>query len=72
MEGNQIRSLFSRNHDTVFPKLGVFLGGPTPPDGQMLSGWRRKVVDALKADERLDPKYDCCLSRTPKWLLDLY
>jgi len=25
--GNQIRELFSRSHDTVFPKLGVFLGG---------------------------------------------
>ena len=54
-EPEKIRSLFSRNHDTVFPKLGVFLGGPTPPSGAMKDGWRRKVVAALKADSRLDP-----------------
>jgi len=53
--GNQIRALFSRSHDTVFPKLGVFLGGPTPPSGQMLHGWRRKVVDSLRANDLLDP-----------------
>ncbi len=55
MEGNQIRKLFSRNHDTVFPKLGVFLGGPTPPNGEMRQGWRRKIIEQLLADERLDP-----------------
>lgn len=53
--GNQIRELFSRNHDTVFSKLGVFLGGPTPPDGEMKLGWRRKVIQTLKQDNRLDP-----------------
>ncbi len=51
---NQIRSLFSRNHDTVLPKLGVFLAGPTPPDGEMQIGWRRVVMEALKEDKRLD------------------
>ena len=55
MEGNQIRTLFSRNHDTVFSKLGVFLGGPTPPSGQMQNGWRRVITEKLKNDNRLDP-----------------
>ena len=55
MEGTQIRKLFSRKHDTVFPKLGVFLGGPTPPSGEMQDGWRRTIVNKLLADERLDP-----------------
>lgn len=54
-EGTQIRSLFSRDHDTVFPKLGVFLGGPTPPSGAMQTGWRRKIIDTLQQDDRLDP-----------------
>ncbi len=53
--GSQIRTLFSRNHDTVFAKLGVFLAGPTPPDGEMQTGWRRKIVDELRADEQLNP-----------------
>lgn len=55
MKEKQIRTLFSRRHETVFPKLGVFLGGPTPPDGEMENGWRRVIVEKLKADERLDP-----------------
>ena len=55
MEGNQIRTLFSRNHETIFPKLGVFLAGPTPPDGMMKTGWRRKVVEKLESNEKLDP-----------------
>ena len=50
-----IRTLYSRNHTTILPKLGVFLAGPTPPDGQMHQGWRKKVIDTLKQDERLDP-----------------
>ncbi|MCG8331379.1 MAG: nucleoside 2-deoxyribosyltransferase domain-containing protein [Chitinophagales bacterium] len=53
--GHQIRTLFSRDHDTVFQKLGVFLGGPTPPSGEMLNGWRRVIMDKLQADSRLDP-----------------
>jgi hypothetical protein len=53
--GNQIRELFSRSHDTIFPKLGVFLAGPTPPNGEMKSGWRRKIISELKKDHRLDP-----------------
>lgn len=53
--GNQIRTLFSRNHDTVFPKLGVFLAGPTPPSGEMKNGWRRVITEKLKQDSRLDP-----------------
>jgi hypothetical protein len=55
MKETQIRTLFSRSHETVFPKLGVFLGGPTPPDGEMENGWRRVIVEKLKTDERLDP-----------------
>jgi len=55
MKQTQIRVLFSRSHDTIFPKLGVFLAGPTPPDGEMQTGWRRVVVDKLQQDPRLDP-----------------
>ncbi|HMZ57577.1 MAG TPA: nucleoside 2-deoxyribosyltransferase domain-containing protein [Leptospiraceae bacterium] len=51
----QLRVLYSRNHTTVFPRLGVFLAGPTPPTGEMLSGWRRKVIQSLCSDNRLDP-----------------
>lgn len=50
-----IRTLFSREHETVLPNLGVFLAGPTPPNGGMTSGWRRVIVDKLLKDERLDP-----------------
>ena len=50
-----IRALFSRKHTTIFPKLGVFLAGPTPPIGQMQQGWRRKVINTLTKDERLHP-----------------
>jgi len=50
-----IRILFSREHTTIFPKLGVFLAGPTPPSGEMEKGWRRKVIDELKKDKRLNP-----------------
>lgn len=53
-EKNQIRVLFSRNHDIVLPKLGVFLGGPTPPDGQMINGWRRKIIESLKEEKELN------------------
>lgn len=52
---NEIRILFSREHTTIFPKLGVFLAGPTPPDGDMESGWRKKVIGELKEDSRLNP-----------------
>lgn len=55
MKGNEIRTLFSRKHDTVFSKLGVFLAGCTPPDGEMQTGWRRVVVNKLQEDSRLDP-----------------
>ena len=51
----EIRTLFSRNHDTVLPNLGVFLGGASPPDGEMKTGWRRKIISALKEDTRLNP-----------------
>ena len=50
-----IRTLFSRKHEVVFPNLGVFLAGPTNPNGKMISGWRRVIVDKLLKDERLDP-----------------
>ncbi|MFK7799588.1 MAG: nucleoside 2-deoxyribosyltransferase domain-containing protein [Aureispira sp.] len=55
MKIEKIRSLYSRSHDTVFPKLGAFLAGPTPPDGEMKKGWRRKIVSKLEEDTRLDP-----------------
>ncbi len=55
MPPETIRTLFSRNHDTIFPKLGVFLAGPTPPDGQMQEGWRRVVIEKLHSNQRLDP-----------------
>ncbi|MGH1387104.1 nucleoside 2-deoxyribosyltransferase domain-containing protein [Kordia sp.] len=55
MKHEAIRSLFSRSHDTVFSKLGVFLAGPTPPSGEMTTGWRRVIVDKLVNDSRLDP-----------------
>lgn len=51
-----IRSLFSRNHDLIYPGLGVFLGGASPPDAKMKDGWRRKIISALKQDKRLNPK----------------
>ena len=52
----KIRVLYSRQHQTVFPKLGVFLGGPTPPSGSaMTTGWRRVVISALENDARLNP-----------------
>ena len=51
----EIRTLFSRDHEIVFPKLGVFLGGASPPDGEMKTGWRRKIISTLKQDSRLDP-----------------
>ena len=50
----EIRTLFSRNHDTVTPKLGVFLGGASPPDVEMKTGWRRKIITKLTQDKRLD------------------
>ena len=56
MKHEPIRTLFSRSHDTVFSKLGVFLAGPTPPNGEMTTGWRRVVVDRLVNDSRLDPR----------------
>lgn len=55
MKTEPIRTLFSRKHDTVFPKLGVFLAGPTPPDSEMKTGWRRKIVNELKKDKKLNP-----------------
>ncbi len=50
-----IRVLFSRENAIVFPKLGVFLAGPTPYEGQMHNGWRRVIINKLKEDARLDP-----------------
>ncbi|NQY05807.1 MAG: hypothetical protein HRT68_06275 [Flavobacteriaceae bacterium] len=51
---DHIRTLFSRNHETIFPKLGVFLAGPTSPSGSMINDWRRKVIDELLEDEELN------------------
>jgi hypothetical protein len=50
-----IRTLYSREHATVYPGQGVFLAGPTPPDGQMEETWRRVLIERLVADPRLDP-----------------
>jgi hypothetical protein len=55
MDSNQIRTLFSRKHETIFPKLGVFLGGPTPPSGEMKNGWRRVIIKRLIEEKRLNP-----------------
>ncbi len=56
MTHEKIRVLYSRQHQTIFPKLGVFLGGPTPPAGSaMTTGWRRVVISALENDARLKP-----------------
>lgn len=51
----QIRTLFSRKHDVVLPRKGVFLAGPTPFDGEMTKGWRRVITSKLLEDERLNP-----------------
>jgi hypothetical protein len=53
-EENDLRCLFARDDDTVYPKQGVFLGGASPPDGEMKNGWRRKLIAKLKEDARLD------------------
>jgi len=55
MKEKTIRALFSRDHATVHPNLGVFLGGISPPDGDMKTGWRRKIISVLQNDKRLDP-----------------
>jgi hypothetical protein len=51
----KIRVLYSRDHQTIFPRLGVFLAGPTPPEDEMLTGWRRIVIDKLQNNKELDP-----------------
>lgn len=55
MQKEKLRVIYAREHTTIFPKLGVFLAGPTPPENQMKQGWRRTVIDRLLADPRLDP-----------------
>ncbi|WP_338791013.1 nucleoside 2-deoxyribosyltransferase domain-containing protein (plasmid) [Bernardetia sp. Wsw4-3y2] len=55
MQHEPIRTLFSRNHDTIFPKLGVFLAGATPSEENLKTGWRRKVIQKLLEDKRLNP-----------------
>lgn len=52
---SKIRVLYAREHTTIFPKLGVFLAGPTPPNYEMKNSWRRKIIDTLKNDIRLNP-----------------
>ena len=51
----KIRVLYSRNHQTIFPRLGVFLAGPTPPEDEMLNAWRRVIIKALLNNPNLDP-----------------
>lgn len=55
MKKENIRIIYAREHTTIFPKLGVFLAGPTPPENQMSQGWRRTVIARLQEDPRLDP-----------------
>lgn len=55
MRKENIRVTFAREHTTIFPKLGVFLAGPTPPESQMKQSWRRTVIARLQEDQRLDP-----------------
>lgn len=50
-----IRVLYAREHTTVWPGLGVFLAGPTPPEERMAEGWRRVLIDRLRQDVRLNP-----------------
>ena len=50
-----VRQLWARDHTTVHAGMGVFLGGPTPPDGQMEKSWRRAAIARLAADPRLCP-----------------
>jgi len=42
-----LRTLFARKHATIYPGKGVFLAGPTPPDGNMANSWRRRVICGL-------------------------
>jgi hypothetical protein len=51
----KIRVLYSRDHQTIFPRLGVFLAGPTPPEEDILIGWRRILIKALQDNHELDP-----------------
>ncbi len=55
MNIEKIRVVYARNHTTVYPKLGVFLARPTPPNGEMQNGWRRIIIEKLQNDARLDP-----------------
>ncbi|MCP4131159.1 MAG: hypothetical protein GY754_09280 [bacterium] len=49
-----MRTLFARNHATIYPKKGVFLAGPTPPSGEMQEGWRRKLISKLQEDYKFN------------------
>lgn len=60
-----IRTLYSREHGTIYPGQGVFLAGPTPPDGQMEGTWRRVLIDRLLRDSRLDPSM-CVVAPEPR------
>ena len=53
-EHESIRVLFAREHTTIWPGLGVFLAGPTPPEDRMAGGWRRLLIRRLVAARRLD------------------
>lgn len=48
-----MKTLFARNHCTIYPNRSVFLAGPTPPDGTMRDGWRRAVIERLEHDYQL-------------------
>lgn len=56
MPHEPLRVVFAREHTTIFPGLGVFLAGPTPPEDTMKTGWRRRLIERLVADPRLDPR----------------
>ena len=55
LKKGKIRTLYSREHTTIFSRMGVFLAGPTNPSHHMVEGWRRVVVNALLKNERLNP-----------------
>ncbi len=52
--GRPIRAIFAREEVDFNPERSVFLAGPSPGDGDMLLGWRRKVLKDLQADPLLN------------------
>jgi len=59
-----MKILFAREHITIYPKRSVFLAGPTPPDGNMIGGWRRIVIEQLE-QRNLDDTYTVVIPEPP-------